>query len=134
MRAWGRTARRLAGATLIALALTAASAAATPGVGPGGVDNLAPDLLRPVTLPDGAPAPGAGGAVRPPGGRAGPAGPDGALLGVVGYRPAVLARLDPRTLRPLPGPRVRLRYGISGYGWSSAGLGTTGPCAPAAPA
>ena len=30
----------------------------------------------------------------------------------------MLARLDPRTLRPLPGPRVRLRYGISGYGWS----------------
>jgi hypothetical protein len=40
------------------------------------------------------------------------------LLEVIGYKPAVLARLDPRTLRPLPGPRVRLRYGISGYGWS----------------
>jgi hypothetical protein len=37
---------------------------------------------------------------------------------VIGYKPAVLARLDPRTLRPLPGPRIRLRYGISGYGWS----------------
>jgi hypothetical protein len=30
----------------------------------------------------------------------------------------VLARLDPRTLRPLPGPRIKLRYGISSYGWS----------------
>jgi hypothetical protein len=28
------------------------------------------------------------------------------LLGVVGYRPAVVARLDPRTLRALPGPRI----------------------------
>jgi hypothetical protein len=47
-----------------------------------------------------------------------PAGMTSPVLGVVGYKPAVLARLDPRTLRPLPGPRVRLPYGISGYGWS----------------
>ena len=37
---------------------------------------------------------------------------------MIGYKPAVLARLDPRTLRPLPGRRIRLRYGISSYGWS----------------
>jgi hypothetical protein len=30
----------------------------------------------------------------------------------------VVARLDPRTLRPLPGPRIRLAYGVSGYLWS----------------
>ena len=40
---------------------------------------------------------------------------------MVGYKPAVVARLDPRTLRPLPGPRVRLRYGVSSYGWSPDG-------------
>jgi hypothetical protein len=43
------------------------------------------------------------------------------VLGVIGYRPAVLAWLHPRTLSPLPGPRVRLRYGISGYGWAPDG-------------
>ena len=37
---------------------------------------------------------------------------------MIGYKPAVLARLDPRTLRPLPGRRIRLRHGISSYGWS----------------
>src|SRR5829696_199867 len=114
MRALGRAPRRLAGGAVIALALTAAAAvvapAAAPGHGPGGVDNPAPAFPGSVTLPAGAPVPGVGGAARP--------GPGGALLGVIGYRPAVLARLDPRTLRPLPGPRVRLRYGISGYGWS----------------
>jgi hypothetical protein len=40
------------------------------------------------------------------------------VIGVIGYKPAVVARLDPRTLRPLPGPRIRLRYGVSSYGWS----------------
>lgn len=40
------------------------------------------------------------------------------LLGVVGYRPAVVARLDPRTLRAVPGPRIELPYGVSGYAWS----------------
>jgi hypothetical protein len=40
------------------------------------------------------------------------------VIGVVGYRPAVVARLDPRTLRPLPGARIRLPHGISGYGWT----------------
>jgi hypothetical protein len=42
----------------------------------------------------------------------------GPVLGVIGYKPAVVARLDPRTLRPLPGPRIRLAYGVSGYLWS----------------
>jgi hypothetical protein len=136
MRTLGRAARRVAGAAVFALALTTAAAAVAPaaapglapgpGGGPGVVDNPAPDPPRPVTLPAGAPASGVGGAARPGSGGA-PApegggdahpGPAGALLGVIGYKPAVLARLDPRTLRPLPGSRVRLRYGISGYGWS----------------
>ena len=40
---------------------------------------------------------------------------------MVGYKPAVVARLDPRTLRPLAGARIRLRYGVSSYGWSADG-------------
>ena len=96
MGLWGRTARRLGGAGAIALALTAA---AVPVPAPG-------------------PPPPVGWLAAPlPGGERDPGGPAGPLLGVVGYKPAVLARLDPRTLRPLPGPRVRLPYGVSAYGW-----------------
>jgi hypothetical protein len=114
MPALGRAARRLAGAAVIALVLPAAVVPAA-----GVVDSSVPASLRSVTLPEGAPAPeGWAGARLPAGEVADPAGPAGALLGVIGYKPAMLARLDRRTLRPLPGPRVRLRYGISGYGWS----------------
>jgi hypothetical protein len=48
----------------------------------------------------------------------GPTGPDGPVLGVVGGKPAELVRLDPLTLEPLPGRRVALPYGISGWAWS----------------
>ena len=106
MRDLGRTARRLATASVIALILTAA--AAVPGIGSGTeprvVDNPAPELPGAVTLPAGAP---------PPEGRGDPR-----LLGVVGGRPADLVRLDPRTLEPLPGGRIVLPHGISGYAWS----------------
>ena len=99
---WGKAARRLAGAGAMALALTVGGAAlaAEPE---GRVPARRPAGWLPAALP-------AGGAA--------PAGPAVPPLGVVGSRPAVLVRLDPRTLRPLPGPRVRLPYGISGYAWS----------------
>jgi hypothetical protein len=132
MGGWGKSARRLVRTGALALALTAGAAAVPgpdlggwgqpgaprlafgyappPGGQPpaGGVRARQPRAHPPSTRPPTARPPGA----RPPGGTA------DALLGVVGYKPAVLVRLDPRTLRPLPGPRVRLRYGISGYGWS----------------
>jgi hypothetical protein len=118
-----RTARRLAAAAALALALLAAGVVVpipegwgqpgAPGSGSGGGWGQ-PGALR---LPSGyAPPPGG----RAPVGRgeARPAGGRSPVIGVIGYRPAVVARLDPRTLRPLPGPRIRLPYGISGYGWS----------------
>jgi hypothetical protein len=89
--ALGGAARRLAGVGTVALCL-AAAAVVVP----------APPHLDPPSLPDGGVP---GGAARP-------------VLGVIGYKPAVLAWLDPRTLRPRPGPRVRLRYGVSSFGWS----------------
>jgi hypothetical protein len=102
---------------------------------PGGLAAAGPVPARPWGLaaarpvparPGGLAAAGRGPGRRPagwwpawvPGGELAPPGPGGALLGVIGYKPAVLARLDPWTLRPLPGPRVRLRYGISSHGWS----------------
>ena len=108
----GRAVRRLAGATTVALVLTAGS----------------------VTLPQGAPAPGGEGAARPLAGAARPAvgwggaalpgadaptDPGGPVLGVVGVKPAELVRLDPRTLEPVGGRRVVLPSGISGYAWSA---------------
>jgi hypothetical protein len=102
MGGWRKAARRLASAATIALALL------TAGV---------------VVPTDWAPARPAGGWGQPAGprsafGYAPPPGGRAPVLGVVGYKPAVLTRLDPRTLRPLSGPRLRLRYGISSYGWS----------------
>jgi hypothetical protein len=75
----GRAARRLAGAALTALALTAAA---------GVVDNPAPASPPSVTLPDGAPRPAGWGAARLPAGEgADPPDPAGPVLGVVGGRP-----------------------------------------------
>jgi hypothetical protein len=141
MGCWGRSARRLVRAGALALALTAAAAAVPgpdlggwgqpgaprlafgyappPGGQPpaGGVRARPPGGWRPASLPGGE-VPSGGSELASAGGAMASGGTADALLGVVGYKPAVLVRLDPRTLRPLPGPRVRLRYGISGYGWS----------------
>ena len=135
MSGWGRSARRLAGAVALALALTATAVLA--GWGQPGAPVFALGDAPPPGDPaaqgralarrpaEDLPPNGAARARRPAGwspaalprGEAAP-GRVGPLLGVIGYKPAVVARLDPRTLRPLPGPRIRLRYGVSGYGWS----------------
>jgi hypothetical protein len=96
----GTALRRLAGAAVIALVLTAA--ATTPGAGEA--------AARP-------PA-GWGGARLPAGEVADLPDPGDPLLGVVGDRPAELVRLDPLTLEPMGGRRVTLPFGISGYAWS----------------
>jgi hypothetical protein len=124
MRARGRTARRLAAASLLALALLAA------GVGGWG-QPVAPSSAFGYFPPSGGLAPGGEVPARLPGGTGGGAADAtagaaavGAIrvpIGVVGYKPAVVARLDPRTLRPLPGPRIELPFGVSGYGWSPDG-------------
>ena len=127
MGGWGRSACRLVGAGALALALTAGAAAVPdPDLGGWGQPEAA-RLAFGYVPPPGGRAPADGVRARPPGGwlpaslpggEVASAGAADAPLGVVGDKPAVLARLDPRTLRPLAGPRVRLPYGISGYGWS----------------
>ena len=138
MSGWGGSARRLAGAVALALALTAAAVLA--GWGQPGAPVFALGDAPPPGDPaaqgralarrpaEDLPPNGAARARRPAGwspaalprGEAAP-GRVWPLLGVIGYKPAVVARLDPRTLRLLPGPRIRLRYGVSGYGWSPDG-------------
>ena len=123
MRARGRTARRLAIASLLALALLAAGVVA-PGAGTGGWGQPgAPSSAFGYLPPSGGLASGGEVPPRLPAGTGGgtPDGAPRALLGVIGYKPAMLARLDPRTLQPLPGPRIKLRYGISSHGWSPDG-------------
>jgi hypothetical protein len=115
MRGVATAVPRLAGAAAVALLLTAAAAAvpAAPG-SPAAEDGVAarpPAGWMPSGLPPGV-GPGGRGRLPDPPGQAGP------VLGVVGGRPAELARLDPRTLEPLVGRRVTLPYGISGYAWS----------------
>ena len=98
----GRMAWRLAGVAVATLALMAGCSTGTPAPGRGGssVTTAAP-LPAAVTLP---PAPS---------GR-----PAAGLVGAVGSGtgPMFLARLDPITLRPLPGRRVPLE--VSLVGWS----------------
>jgi hypothetical protein len=116
MRGRARTARRLTIASLLALALLAAGVVG--GWGQPGAPLAAagyPPVQGPQNPGGGVPARLPGGATGPTLGRAGPP------LGVVGYKPAVVARLDPRTLRPLAGTRIRLRYGVSSYAWSPDG-------------
>jgi hypothetical protein len=98
----GRTGWRLAGLAVSTLVVMAACSTGTPtpGGGGGGPTTAAP-LPAAVTLP---PAPS---------GR-----PAAGLIGAVVSDPGsiFLARLDPTTLRPLPGPRVRLEVNM--VGWS----------------
>jgi hypothetical protein len=142
MRHRGRTARRLTVASALALAMLTGGVVvgdpANGGWGSGGRGCEQRCALVPAVgyaPPPGGRAPAGWVGARLPGGAAGePAGTAGGMapgrasgqavgapgpvLGVIGYKPAVLARLDPRTLRPLPGPRIRLAYGVSGYLWS----------------
>jgi hypothetical protein len=103
---WRTTARRLAGSGVIALALMAGGVvlAPDPGQTAAGVAGAPGSVTRaPVPLPDAPPA---------------SAGAGGPVLGVVGAKPSALVRLDPRTLRALPGRRIRFPYSVSSYGWS----------------
>jgi ABC-type glycerol-3-phosphate transport system substrate-binding protein len=103
----GRMAWRLAGVTVATLVVMAGCSTGTPapdraapGQGSGSATTAAP-LPAAVTLP---PAPS---------GR-----PATGLVGTVGSEPGsiALARLDPATLQPLPGPRVELEVNV--VGWS----------------
>lgn len=98
-----RTAWRAAGLATVTVLLMAACTAGAPGPEEAGRSptTLAPSTpsAAPVTLP---PAPS---------GR-----PAAGLLGVVGYDASTLVRLDPTTLRPLPGRRLRLEVNL--VGWS----------------
>jgi hypothetical protein len=102
----GRMAWRVAGVAVATLAVMAGCSTGTPGPdraaspGAGSATTAAP-LPAGVTLP---PAPS---------GR-----PAAGLIGSVGSEPGsgVLARLDPTTLQPLAGPRVKLEVDM--VGWS----------------
>jgi hypothetical protein len=100
-----RTVWRLAGAAVLALLLLAGCSAWTPqpphtATRPAGSAPVT--IAAPVALPRvptaGAPAP---------------------VLAVISDQPTVLARLDPRSLRPLPGRRVDLGEPVAGYGFSA---------------
>jgi hypothetical protein len=97
-----RMAWRLTGLATATLLLMAGCTAGTPGPGEGGgsATTAAPSrpAPAPVTLP---PAPSGRPAV--------------GLLGVVGFEPSTLARLDPATLRALPGRRVELEVDVAGW-------------------
>ena len=98
----GRVAWRLAGVAVATLALMAGCSTGTPPpAGGGGSATTAAPLPAAVTLP---PAPS---------GR-----PAAGLVGAVGTEPGSisLARLDPTTLRPMAGPRVKLDVNM--VGWS----------------
>ena len=98
----GRMAWRLAGVAVATLAVMAGCSTGTPApAGGGGSATTAAPLPAAVTLP---PAPS---------GR-----PAAGLVGSVGSGPGstFLARLDPTTLRPLAGPRVKLEVNM--VGWS----------------
>jgi hypothetical protein len=88
-----RLGRRLAGATALALALLATTAVAVPA-GPGPAEAAGPrygaEPARPLL-----------GVVGPPAGGA-----------------SALVRLDPWTLRALPGPRLRLPSRVASHSWS----------------
>ena len=129
MRHRGRTARRLTIAGVLALAMLTGGIVVNPASGgwekagggwgrAGGGCGQRCALVPAVGYapPPGGRAPAGWVGARLPGGVAG--GAAGPVLGVIGYKPAVVARLDPRTLRPLPGPRLTLPYGVSGHLWS----------------
>ncbi len=90
---------RLAGAVALALLVMAGCSALTPGA-PG--ERPRSTSPAPVALPG------------PP-----MAGASTWVLAVISDAPTVLARLDPRSLRPLPGRRVDLGEPVAGYALSA---------------
>ena len=90
---------RLAGAAALALLVMAGCSALTPGA-PS--ETPWPASSAPVALPS------------PP-----MAGASAWVLAVISDAPTVLARLDPRSLRPLPGRRVDLGEPVAGYALSA---------------
>jgi hypothetical protein len=90
---------RLAGAAVLALLVMAGCSALTPGA-PS--ETRGPASPAPVALPG------------PP-----MAGASTWVLAVISDAPTVLARLDPRSLRPLPGRRVDLGEPVAGYALSA---------------
>jgi hypothetical protein len=88
--------RRLAGSALLAVLLMA------------GCSALAPDRPPPAAAPPTS-------QLRLPAAR--PAAP-GPVLAALGLGSAEIVRLDPRTLRRLPGPRLRLPDNVAGYSFS----------------
>ena len=91
--------RRLAAAAALALLVMAGCSALMPGA-PGETPRSSP--AAPVALPG------------PP-----TAGAPARVLAVISDAPTVLARLDPRSLRPLPGRRVDLGGPVAGYALSA---------------
>jgi hypothetical protein len=103
----GRMAWRMAGAAVLALVLLVGCSAWTPEAPrttarPAGSSSVTGAAQAPVALP-GVPAAGA------------PA----PVLAIISDKPTVLARLDPRSLRPLPGRRVNLGESVAGYDFSA---------------
>lgn len=90
---------RLAGAAALALLVMAGCSALTPGPPSETPRSASP---APVALPS------------PP-----TAGAPSRVLAVISDAPTVLARLDPRSLRPLPGRRVDLGEPVAGYALSA---------------
>jgi hypothetical protein len=110
-----RTARRLAASGGLALLLVA------------GCSALAPDPSRKAGAPAGtattaATATGSGAPAALPSLPSGPAGaPVGPVLAIAGDPGRLLVRLDPRSLRPLPGQRLALADTVGGHAWSPDG-------------
>jgi hypothetical protein len=110
-----RMAWRLAGSGGLALLLVAGCAALAPdpprdaGAPPGTATTAATAAAgAPAALP-----------TPPPGSATGSAG--GPVLAIVGDTAGLLVRLDPRSLRPLPGRRLALTDTVAGHAWSPDG-------------
>src|SRR6266542_4343024 len=100
-----RMAWRLAGAAVLALLLLV------------GCSAWVPQAPRRTARPAGSPPATSAASVALPAVPA--AGAPAPVLAIISDEPTVLARLDPRSLRPLPGRRVDLGEPVAGYGLSA---------------